>query len=86
MQSTKTDCDTFEKTYEMPLHIYNVFNKFYFELMFSKYKYCNKTFKSPIKIHKSFFRNTKYIGITLFNNYYSFGIHYGKYDPSCTCH
>lgn len=82
----KTECDTYVKLYEMPLHVYNLFNKFYFELLFSKYKYCVKTFKSPIKFHKKFFGNTKYIGITLFNKYYSFGIHYGKYDPSCTCH
>lgn len=82
----KTECDTYVKLYEMPLHVYNVFNKFYFELLFSKYKYCVKTFKSPIKFHKQFFGNTKCIDMTLFNKYYSFGIHYGKYVPSCTCH
>lgn len=79
---TKDNCDTFEKVYESPMRIYNVFNKFYFELMFTKYRYCNKTFRSPIKFHKTFILNTKHIGITLFDKYYSFGIHYGTYDPS----
>ena len=79
------ECDTLEKIYESPMHIYNIFNKFYVELMFSKYKYINKTFKSPVKFHKTFSRNTKYISITIGKKYYSFGIHYGTYDPSVSC-
>lgn len=77
--------DTFEMLHEYPDKTLNVFNKFYIRFRFTTYKYCNKTFKSPIKCSTKFFPDIMYIGITLSNKYYSFGIGYGKYDPTCSC-
>lgn len=52
----KNDYDTFEMLHEYPDKTLNILNKFYIRFRFTTYKYCNKTFKSPIKCGAKFFQ------------------------------